>query len=209
MRRKKDFPFWVLVIIFFLSSFVVKRVERKKSITSSVNLGSFPKKINGWQAKDIKLDKRTYEILGTKDVLLKEYRNKNQDRVILAIVYSGTRRESFHPPEICYLGGGNRLLQKKKEEIKLGKESLKVNKLVLEGKYGIIKVWYWFLAGDKFTDDYYLQQWQLAWNALYGKRMGGALIRVSIQADSSEKEERAKSFIKEVIPYLKKKLVAN
>jgi len=166
-------------------------------------------RIEEWQAKDIKLDKRTYEILGTKDVLLREYKDKNQDRVILAIVYSGARRESFHPPEICYLGGGNRLLQKRKEEIKLGKESFKVNKLVLEGKYGMIKVWYWFLAGDRFTDSYYLQQWQLAWNALRGERINGALIRVSIQADSLEEEEKAKSFIKEVIPYIKKFFIAN
>ncbi len=198
----KDKYFWIVVFIFLLSSLVVKKINNSKvSIEDSLVFSNLPLKINNWEGKDVKLNKEVYEILGTKDVIMRVYKNSNNKIITLAIVYSAKNRASFHPPEICYLGGGNQLLKKSKERIWLGKNYLDTNKLAIKNSQGIIKAWYWYSAGSDFISNYYLQQIRLAWHALQGKNEGGALIRIST-ANASEEEVRL--FIKELMPYLKK-----
>ncbi|OQX87582.1 MAG: EpsI family protein [Candidatus Omnitrophica bacterium 4484_70.2] len=199
----KDKYFWVLVFIFLLSSLVVKKISNSKvNIETSLVFSDLPLKLNNWKGKDLRLDKEVYEILGTKDVVMRAYKNTTNNKIItLAIVYSTKNRASFHPPEMCYLGGGGQLLKKSKERIWLGKNYLDANKLVIKNSQGIIKAWYWYSAGGDFISNYYLQQIRLAWGALQGKNEGGALIRIST-ANASEEDVRL--FIKELMPYLKK-----
>ena len=69
---------------------------------------------------------------------------------------------------------------------------------------GIIKVWYWYAVRDKFTPSYYLQQEYIVADILKGHKAGGALIRVSVQGSSPGLEDKAKSFIEEAAPLLRK-----
>ncbi|RKY33641.1 MAG: EpsI family protein [Candidatus Omnitrophota bacterium] len=196
----------VIIGILSLSLLLVMKVEGSKKILSSgAPLETIPFYIGDWKGKDLEISKDVYEVLETKDIVMREYKDSQGVPVWLAIIYSKDNPDSFHPPEICYVGGGVKLINKKKEKIKLNEnEYLTLNKLTMQTPSGIVKAWYWFVAGDKFMDSYYLQQFYLIWNTLINRETSGALIRVSIAGNSEVLEEKAKLFIKEVVPYIRK-----
>ena len=78
---------------------------------SDIDLNTIPLQVGEWSGRDIKIDKRTIEILETEDVMMREYTNRKGESVYLTIVYSGAKRGAFHPPEVCYTGDGSRLLK--------------------------------------------------------------------------------------------------
>jgi len=205
-RRIKAKNYWVIVGILLLSSLFIFRVSMvKRKVAYTARLQKLPLNIGEWQGNNLGVSGSVYQILGTKDVLIRRYRDKAGDVVILAVVYSDNNRGSFHPPEYCYLGSGLKLLSKSRDEIdfKNGRV-IHVNKLVMEHSQGIIKTWYWYVVGDKFTPSYYLQQEYIVADILKGHKAGGALIRVSVQGSQPGLEDKAKSFIEEAVPLLRK-----
>ena len=197
----------VVFVILLVSAFVIINLARINSgVTADIDLAKLPLEIGGWKGEDLDVFDDVYEILGTKDLIMREYIDKQGDSLVLAIVYSNKDRQSLHPPEYCYLGGGVELLDKSKEDVLLkGNRVLTMNKLVMKEKRGVLKAWYWYSVGNKFIDNYYFQQIYSLWNALRGKGYQGALIRVSVNGDNTALEIKAKEFIKELpscLPWL-------
>lgn len=183
--------------------------QLKNIAPSQVRLEDIPMELGDWKGKDVPITKRVYKILETEDVLMREYTNPQGEKVNLAIVYSGASRAAFHPPEICYLGDGRELLFKNQETVEtsgsLGSQGLRTNKLLMKDKYGQEIAWYWFTAGDKVTENYYLQQCYFTWNELSRNPAGGSLIRVSARTasnDPSQADASGKDFIKQLAPLL-------
>ena len=97
-------------------------------------------------------------------------------------------------------------MDRKQEVISLGDDSpLTVNKLEMKTAEGRIMAWYWFSAGGRFVSNFYHQQAYLILDALRGSPLKGALIRVSVWGKSPQLalENKAKSFIRQAVPYLK------
>lgn len=193
----------VIVILVIASIFILKIEQTKGKITTEIDLSGVPLNLDNWEGREVKLPDSVYEILGTRDVLSRQYKDKEGDIVELSIVYSGHDRQSFHPPELCYIGGGVDLTGKSTESISLDDGStLDLNKLTMQSSQGTIKAWYWFLVGDRFVGNFYKQQVYFILDALSGKKLQGALIRVSIRGDSEVLERKAKSFIGKIAPHL-------
>lgn len=193
----------VIVILVIASIFILKIEQTKGKITTEIDLSGVPLNLDNWEGREVKLPDSVYEILGTRDVLSRQYKDKEGDIVELSIVYSGHDRQSFHPPELCYIGGGVDLTGKSTESISLDDGStLDLNKLTMQSSQGTIKAWYWFLVGDRFVGNFYKQQVYFILDALKGKKLQGALIRVSIRGDSEVLERKAKSFIGKIAPHL-------
>jgi EpsI family protein len=185
--------------------------QARRISAPEIQLGNIPipLQLGEWKGEDITISQRTYEILETKDALMRQYTNSQGESVVLAIVYSAVNRGSFHPPEICYLGGGRELLNKGVERIEMvpprkNPYTMQVNKLIMQDKAGKEIAWYWFTAGSRVTSNYYLQQCYFIWDEIRHKRTGGALIRVSIRvADNSQiADVQGKDFIKQIAPIL-------
>lgn len=205
-ERKGNFIIAVILLattaagVFYISSI-------KKMPVMDVRLLDFPMKVGEWSGRNLPMNERVYEILGTDKVLLREYVNKHDEKVWLAVVYGEQKRQSFHPPEYCYLGSGNvELLDKDKTLIELGEQGyMKVNKLLFQmGKYRHL-VFYWFTAGDKMTENYYKQQVYFVMNQLKYRRSSGTLVRVSTSitnGDTKSATERSERFIREVLKEL-------
>ena len=192
------------VILFSLTLLGLIYLWQCKNVSlAKVKLESIPLTLGEWKGEDIPIDERIYELLETKDVLMREYSNVKGERVVLAIVYSGVNRASFHPPEICYLGGGRELLKKDIENVEAGpagktsRATMQVNKLLMEDQAGKEIAWYWFSAGSRITSSYYLQQCYFIWDELRRNPQGGTLIRVSTRVADGSPETRAprKEFI--------------
>ena len=184
----------VCVLAFFL--FLVFRVEQSKGkAVPSFGVSTVPLRMGGWKGRDLEVGQDVYEILETKDVVVREYVDSEGDSVMLSMVFAQNNRDSFLPPVICYLGGGIELRDKGFEEIPFSDGALTANKLVMDSPRGTIKAWYWFLLGDTFFGSYYKQQIFFMLDALSGKDSRGALVRVSVLGDSERLVKKAKEFI--------------
>jgi EpsI family protein len=169
----------------------------------SIDLEVVPYEINSWKGTDIPMSQDVYEILETDNVLFREYRDDSDYPVVLAIVYAKNNRDSFHPPEICYIGSGIDLIGKKFEKLTLSDgSSLNTTKLSMKSDTHWVTAWYWFMAGDKTMASYYSQQLSLLKNLFNKKPYQGALIRISIDGNDALGKEKASKFVANLMPYL-------
>lgn len=177
---------------------------------AEIKLENIPLRLGKWEGSEIPVSERVYQTLETEDMLMREYTNGGGEKVVLAIVYSGVNRGTFHPPEICYLGGGRELLNKGLERLEIAKPGgisyvMQVNKLLMEDGAGKEIAWYWFTGGNRVTSNYYRQQYYFIWDEIRRNGSGGALIRISTRVignDLKGADGRGKDFIRQIAPIL-------
>lgn len=194
-----------LVAVLFMSSL-------KSAPSRDVKLMSFPMDIPGWKGanvefKDKEYLKQVYEILGTDKVLIRTYLGPGNERVSMQVVYSDQKRQSFHPPEYCYLGSGrNEMLTQGKADIGLeGGKVMSTNESVYQISKSKVLMLDWYTAGDVMTENYYKQQLYFVINQLKNGKAGGSAIRVWTAIsndDTGAALERCKKFIKEAVKIL-------
>lgn len=207
--NKKYIPIIViLTIALIVLAYIIVPRKLGKAV---VLLDQFPNQIGEWRGVDIKVDRRTYEILNPDGLLFKEYTNKKGEKVALVIVLGLNKRESFHPPEVCYSGDGGTVDSKTMEKIKLSdNQVLEVNKLVVENTLNKSQqaAMFWFTAGNQHFANYYRQQIAIVWNEFKTRNSWGSLIRVSVAESRSGNQAKSinsmESFIRDVYPFLPK-----
>lgn len=150
-----------------------------------VKVSALPLEIDGWQGRDLTVEDRAYEILETRNLVLREY-VKGGQVVYLYVIYSQDNRKVSHPPEVCFEGSGITITKKEPVALELAaQKEVPANKLTVE-KAGVNNiVVYWYKAGSYYTDNYLKQQLKIALARLQFKRTSGALIRLSAEADPS------------------------
>ncbi len=83
-NNKKYISVIVILAIALISlAYIIAPQNSEKAV---VNLDQFPNQIGEWRGVDIKVDRRTYEILNPDGLLFKEYTNKKGEKVALVIV---------------------------------------------------------------------------------------------------------------------------
>lgn len=203
----KNKPQIVTIIILLIASLLIIKVDRLKTKPQrEIDFSLLPYAIGNWQAKDLEISQREYEVLGTDQITLRAYKDNKGNRIVLYVIYSEGNRDAFHPPELCYIGSGSQLMDKTMVDLKFDNGSvLTVNQLNMKAKKGpFFTAWYWFVAGSEFVSNYYLQQIKIIYNALIGKGLNGAMIRVSIDSSEENAQKDAHLFIQQIKPYLKK-----
>jgi EpsI family protein len=207
-NNKKYIPVIVILVIALISLvYIIVPQNAEKAV---VHLDQFPNQIGEWRGVDIEVGHRTYEILNPDGLLFKEYTNKRGENVQLVIVLGLNKRESFHPPEVCYSGGG--LVQTKEfHNVKINStEILAVNKLLIGHRKDALSdiVFFWFTSGDKHFASYYRQQMNIVWNEFKNHKSWGSLIRISTFRMPNEDDQhilnRLESFTREIYPLLPK-----
>ncbi len=162
--------------------------------TDTVRINDFPRTVGAWTSQEIPLSKEELAILETDNAFVRRYKNPNGEQVYLYIVYSQTNHKVSHPPEICYIGSGVSVLEKRQDLIPVSYKNLTIatNRLLLEANNAYQISFYWFKVGDTFTANYWQQQALVAVNTLFGQRKGCALIRVSAYLINQDKEKAIK-----------------
>lgn len=177
----------------------MQRVERDRR-----DIREIPTEIGEWKAKEIPVREHDYEILETRNLVLRDYRDKKGESVHLFVIYSETNRRVCHPPVVCLIGSGFQVAKTEKETLSLDGRTFTVNRLIAKGGKRDQLVLYWYMLGDDFTDDYLTQQTRWVLKQASGKPLGGAMIRIvtPVTTEESEAFERAKRFIQELLPIL-------
>jgi len=192
------------------------------SVTAFITFGSFstrdysgelytrniPLIVGSWYGKDFSMDDRTYEILETKDAIMREYVNQDGESVLLALVFSKNNRKVAHPPEVCFAGSGWERTDKDIKSVIIGNREIKVNCLTLQKKSNKQIVLYLYKSGDKLTSDYYAQQLNIILNGMLRKDTSSSLIRISSIANINEDKTLAlaEKFTRDIMPVLEKLL---
>jgi EpsI family protein len=187
----------IIVSVVGFISYLPTRFDK----ATKVLMADFPMKIGEWQATDIPLTDRDYEILETKNLIMRDYKNTKGDSVYLYIVYSENNRKVTHPPELCLTGGGFTIVDKSSIQLT---NNIRGVKLLMEKGDARELVVYWFRAGSLNTDSYVKQQLKVVFDLLRGKRTSCALIRLStaIKENGEEALGLIKEFCAQIEPLL-------
>lgn len=200
--------FIIVVILLSLTAIITYGSYSQKSYSGKLYTREIPLVIGNWYGKELGMDERTYEVLETKDAIMREYANSNE-AILLAIVFSQDNRKVSHPPEVCFAGGGWERLNKGVETLIINGREIKMNKLILQKDSLKQIVLYLYKSGDRLTENYYAQQFNIMLNGMLRKDTSSALIRVSTNVsngDLSEKIALTKDFVREIIPIIEQKL---
>ena len=205
MKNNIGYPIIVLMLV-VSSVFSINLFMRQRAQKDLLDIHKFPYKLDGWTGKDLEITEKEYRILETRNLIYRDYTNLKGEKLGLFMVYSETNRSVFHPPEVCLIGSGINIVDKRPERIEFDGRSFFVNKLYLEQGKAKELVLYCYKAANLYTDSYPLQQAYFAMYQLFGRRTQGATIRVSMPLGKDEKAtlRELKLFLTETIKLLEK-----
>lgn len=206
MKIDKNF-IGIVILLVAVGSISGMLYFRQPEDTGGARILNFPIEIGEWKGTDIPLDERTYAILETRNVVMREYNDPTGKKVYLYIVASEINRRVSHPPEVCYTGDGVEILESQKLEFLVPglKEPLLVNRFLSRKDGNEALVFYWYKAGDKFTSHYLSQQAKVMVNKVIGKTATASLIRISTPLDNGDKEKASQTlqeFSRKIIPLI-------
>ncbi len=167
-----------------------------------------PLTLGQWQGRDYTLEERTYELLGTKNVLSRAYRRSDAGpRVNLLVVVSRQTRRRTHPPEQCLTGGGQRIDEWSRRQVRLsgpsGGRHLAVIELILSRGDRRKLTWYFYKSGDRLTTSYWGHQLGVALRKLLDPEAADVLVRVDtspVDGDLAEARGSLKEFVSRAFP---------
>ncbi|MDD5595627.1 MAG: EpsI family protein [Candidatus Omnitrophica bacterium] len=162
----------------------------REDIALKIKVSNFPMQIGEWKAKDVPLSDRDYEILETRNLILRDYKNAQGQSIYLYLIYSEDNRKVSHPPEVCFIGTGATIVDQKAVQLT---GLIKAKQLVIEKGNERQLMFYWYKAGSLYTDKYMKQQWKVVTDRTFGKRTSGALIRLSVDIKDNNQTAALKS----------------
>jgi len=203
--NNKTFLFIALILTVVAVFSLISYMPIKPNAATKISVTDFPKTIRGWISQDIPITERVYELLETKNLIMRNYINKQGEAVNCYIIYSQDNRKVAHPPEICLQGEGATVVDKRAIQVT---DSIKATKLILEKSLSRELVIYWYKAGNLNTNDYIKQQLKIVINRMLRKSSSGALIRLTTEIKGDNQDNKALSliqaFAKQIEPLIQK-----
>ncbi len=197
---------WVVSTILFIivGAISLHFYQIQRATHDTRDIRKIPMELGGWQARNIQVTDREYEVLETRNLISREYRNGKGESMSLFVIYSETNRRVCHPPVVCLIGSGATVNQSGRSFLSFPEKEIPVNTLMVQSGNQKNLVLYWYMLDESFTEDYFTQQFRWVIRQAMGHRGGGALIRVVTPLHGTEEEtlERVKEFIQELLPHL-------
>jgi len=195
----------ITVGLLSVTAFITFGAYSTRSYTGTLYTPSIPLVIENWYGRELTMDERTFQILETRDAIMREYVDPSGGIVLLSVVFAQNNRKVAHPPEVCFAGGGWERMEKMKDE----SGGMRVNRLVLQKGSQKQVVLYLYKSGDKFTHNYYAQQINIILNSMLKRNTSSALIRISAYTINDNVEETLsliKRFADDLMPVLEKQI---
>ena len=199
--------FVILMVILALAALISlsSYMPARSGGGDKIRVADFPMQVGLWQAKDIPLSERDYQILETRNLFVRDYTNPDQESVYFYVVYSQDNRKASHPPEVCYMGSGLTIVDKSSFQLT---PEIKATKMMVDKSGGQKQmVVYWLKAGALQTDKYLNQQFKMVMDRTFGRKTSGALLRLSTDITNDNTEEalqRIRKFAREIEPLIEK-----
>ena len=199
---QRDKSYFCLILFLIGLSFFPLAMPTSSSVDLSLDplFSKVPMQIGVWKGRNVVLDERTYEILETRNVLSRTFKNPEGKTVDLLLVGSHRDRRVAHPPEVCYVGANFDIVNIREGSVRIGDKKIPIKEFVAHDKKHPSyreNVLYVYKAGDFLTTSYYAQQLHFVWDQL-GKREG----RILLIRLSGSNSSQLQGFLAQVFPYL-------
>lgn len=161
---------------------------------------SFPMQIGEWEGTAIAPDERDLEILETRNVLSRDYKNPQGDALHLFLVSSKKDRRVAHPPEVCYISSNFNVMNAQESRVGEGALAVLVKTFTAVQERNADdrqEVLYLYKIGKRYTTNYYAQQLQFALDSLSKENSEVLMIRLA-----GRNKAVLEAFLKELLPVL-------
>ncbi len=215
--RPNETHYWGMVGALSISAAIAGAYSYKPRVPqASDRAEQIPMAVGGWLGQTIVQDpdtrRTTEEVLGTRDIVMRQYRRGN-DMVDMTVVFAMSDRKGVHPPEQCSAAEGNELERLTADSFTAADgRVIGVRRLLLTNKGGHSRLMmFWYKVGDFYTGNFARQQFQVIWQNLLGRSgVRVALLRFSTLVAGHDDEERGarllKEFAREIFPEIEEKL---
>lgn len=206
--------FWYATAVIMAAAACIVLYQRVQDISSTgKHFSGFPEKIGTWsKVEDIHYDEQMFQVLGTRDVLGRKYRDGTGRTLDVVVVHSINNRSAFHPPEYCLTGGGSEIIERKDSTFDSQGKHFSVNEMLFlrnSINNSRLLVWNWYAAGKDMDAGFYRQQRTLFINQLRSGRSPGSVINIYIPVTAENvpearaaAEDFASHFVPSLEPYL-------
>ncbi len=212
---KSKYLLLILVMSFLAVGIQLVSYDKAVTVMQGVEtVKQIPLRIGDWQGTDHRLDQLVYDILETKSILHRSYRNSQDQEVFLSLVYYEETKVDFHAPEGC-MGGQGVKTEKTPAIINMvsssgGTVPLEVNRLIQKQDNSTTLVYYFYKTGSFVGRNYIKLRLNLVLNKFKEAKKSGSLIRVSTPLSTNDNgknsHDELESFINDLYPYLVKYL---
>lgn len=167
-----------------------ERRNRVDAVDATREAPEFPRRLDGWAGRDVPVSERTVELLGTDEILNREYRDDRGSRVHLCVVRSRGERGRVHPPEVCFRGWGYEVEETSRVNVHAESETFDANLIRLRKPDRRVVAVYWYRHGDRRTASFLGQQLRFTWLSRFsGAASDGALVRLTAAVDPRSPED--------------------
>jgi exosortase D (VPLPA-CTERM-specific) len=172
--------------------------------TATARTAAIPRRAGTWAGVDVPIGPRVYDLLETRDVLIRSYlRPGLVAPVDLYVVHAADSRKVAHPPEMCFSGGGFDLREETLATLRAGALSIPANRMVLDRGREAILVYYWYRLDGRDTAGFIEHQLAELLRRLRRERHEASMIRLTtaIGPDGvAGAERRIAAFAAEALP---------
>jgi EpsI family protein len=178
--------------------------------TYALQIGTIPLRLPDWRGRDLgRFDAVTLDMLKPDAYLNREYVAADGFPAYLAVIY-GHRKNSFHSPGFCLLGGGWNIVSKSRVEFRArGGDPVLANRFVLARQdQQAVVIYYYITANHRANPSWVMHQAYLVGDRLARGQAVGALVRltVPVATDAESATGRGLSLLSAVHPSLERVL---
>lgn len=181
--------------------------------TYALRVETIPLRVADWRGRDLgRFDEATLEMLKPDASVNREYFAADDFPAHLAVIY-GHRKNSFHSPGFCLLGGGWNITGKSHVTFRPRGDGgpVSANRFLLaRQKQEAVVIYYYITANHRATPSWVLHQAYLAADRVAGRPAVGALVRLTVPAgtDAETATRRGLSLLVALHPSLMRVLHA-
>jgi exosortase A len=168
-------------------------------------LRAIPLQTAGWTGRDYALNDRVYELLGTRDVLSRTYRNEQDEAAYLVLVMAQQMKRRTHPPEQCFAGEGYEIQSAQDRIVTVtvngASRDVPVRELLLSHPKGTRLSWYFYKTGGHVNTDYWRHQATVALSKLSDGDSADIMVRTETDVRDLDQARRTLAdFFGKIVP---------
>lgn len=199
--------YWITIGVLLAAVPLPGLLGRNDPVPLRRPLDSMSVELEGWRGRDEAIGERVAQRLGTRDVLLREYRDAAGNRVWLYVSYFARQQqgEQSHSPKNCLPGAGWQAIEDRRVPYPFGGPAAgEMNEIVFAKGDHRQLVYYWFRERDRVVASEYLVRWYMIIDAVMRQRTDGALVRVStpVVRNEAEAQTTIAAFMRVAMPAL-------
>lgn len=199
--------YWVSIGVLLVATPLPAYLTQQRTTPLRRPLTELSYTVDEWQGRDTYLSDRVRAVLGTEDILAREYVSARRRPIGLYVGFfpRQQRGEISHSPKNCLPGAGWQAVRTRRVAYPLPAESdAQINEMLYERDGRRQLIFYWFRERERILASEYSVKWYLVWDAIVRGRTDGALVRISALVDDSEEQARADclDFMRRTLPLL-------